>query len=90
MKTQGNRIWLIKNFEEAPPTAVFSQLTIAAIRDCSIATVQRDRWIGQGIPYIKFGHSVRYRKSDVQEWVNKHPTVRSTTEADMKKELYNA
>lgn len=91
MQTECNRIDLIKSFEAAPSTAVFNQHTIAALRDCSIATVQRDRWIGQGIPFIKFGHSVRYRKSDVLAWLDKHPAVQSTTQADMKKgEQYDA
>ena len=73
-----------------PLITVFDQHTIAALRDCSIATMERDRWVGQGVPFIKFKHSVRYRKSDVLAWLDKHPAVQSTTQADLAKEQYNA
>ncbi|MDD2760032.1 MAG: hypothetical protein PHH11_07035 [Methylomonas sp.] len=74
-----DRIELLSDFEKAPDTALFSQKTIAAVRDCSTATLERDRWAGTGIPFVKFGHSVKYRKSDVMNWLNKHVARQSTS-----------
>lgn len=35
----------------------------------SIAWMQRSRWHGDGPPYIKIKHAVRYRMSDLETWV---------------------
>jgi hypothetical protein len=60
-----SRIQLLQEFEAAPNNALFRQETPCALLDCSSATLERDRWVGGGIPYVKIGHSVRYRKSDI-------------------------
>jgi hypothetical protein len=49
MKTQISRIDLLTEYEQAPDWALFSQETVAAIRDCSLATLERNRWAGTGI-----------------------------------------
>lgn len=38
-----SRMDLIQEFEQAPEWALFSQETVAAIRDCSLATMEHDR-----------------------------------------------
>ena len=73
------RIELLADFEQAPNTTLFNQQTIAAVRDCSTATLERDRWAGTGIPFLKFGRSVRYRKSEVLSWLNTHSSRQSTS-----------
>ena len=35
----------------------------------SISWVQRTRWEGGGPPYVKINHAVRYRQSDLEEWI---------------------
>lgn len=80
MKTELVRLNLINEFELAPSTALFSQITVAAIRGCSLSTIERDRWLGGGIPFIKMGRLVRYRKSDIQQWLEQYQVVRSTTQ----------
>lgn len=75
-----SRLELIKEYEQSPDWALFSQETIAAIRGCSLATMERDRWIGSGVPYMKIGRLVRYRKSDVQAWIDQHTVVNSTSQ----------
>ena len=67
MKSQRNRLDLINEYEQSPDWALFSQETVAAIRGCSLATMERDRWIGAGVPFIKMGHLVRYRKSEIRK-----------------------
>lgn len=80
MKSQLSRIDLIREYESAPDCALFTQETIAAIRNCSLATIERDRWIGIGVPFIKMGHLVRYRKSEIRAWLDQQIAVQSTSQ----------
>lgn len=73
------RINLLKEFDAAPDTAWFDQATVAVIRYCSESTIERDRWSGGGVPFVKCGRSVRYRKGDIVRWLEKHKPVQSTT-----------
>ena len=79
MKSQLSRIDLIHEYEQAPESTLFNQETVAAIRNCSLATIERDRWAGTGIPFIKMGRIVRYKKSDIHTWLGRHHTLKSTT-----------
>jgi hypothetical protein len=80
MKIKTSRLDLITEYEHAPDSALFAQETVAAILNCSLATIERDRWVGSGIPFIKIGRMVRYRKSDIRLWLEEHMAFRSTTE----------
>lgn len=80
MQDETLRLNLMKEYELSPDDTLFSQLTIAAMRRCSIATIERDRWAGTGVPFLKIGRSVRYRKSDIRAWLNAQPVVQSTTQ----------
>lgn len=80
MKSKIPRLTLISQYELAPETALFSQDTVAAIRDCSLATIERDRWAGTGVPFVKIGRLVRYRKSDIYHWLEQHRAYRSTSQ----------
>lgn len=75
-----NRLNLLEEFNGAPDAAWFDQSTVAAVRCCSESTIERDRWAGCGVPFVKCGRSVRYRKSDISEWLAKYKPVQSTTE----------
>lgn len=45
----------------------------AVILECSVGLLERDRSTGNlGIPYVRFGRSVRYVPSDLIAWVQKH------------------
>ena len=81
MKTHSSRLTLLQEFELAPDSALFTQATVAAIRGCSIATIEHDRWLGVGVPFIKTGRSVRYRKKDIRAWLESHTAFQSTTQA---------
>ena len=69
---------LLEEFEAAPPSALFTQSTIAALRCCSTGNIERDSWLGSGVPLIRTGHSIRYRKADYLAWEKQHQPVRST------------
>ena len=71
---------LVATFWTAPDEALFDQKTIAAVRDCSESLCERDRWAGKGPRFVKQGRLVRYRKSDVVEWLNSHQTFSSTSQ----------
>lgn len=77
------RSFLLQEFQCAPAEAWFGQDTVAAVRDCSIATVERDRWAGIGIPFIKSGRSVRYSKQAILNWLAKHKSFQSTTQYEI-------
>lgn len=76
-----SRISLINEFESAPTSTLFSQKTVAAILDCSTQLLERNRWIGAGIPFMKIGRTVRYRKQDVLDYLERQNTYHSTSEA---------
>jgi hypothetical protein len=80
MKIPKPRLDLIKEYELAPDSALFNQDVVAAIRDCSLATIERDRWAGTGVPFIKTGRLVRYRKTDIRDWLKQHVAFQSTTQ----------
>ena len=37
--------------------------------------LERDRWVGATIPFVKVGRSVRYRAGDVVAYLNANTTV---------------
>lgn len=78
-----DRSFLLQEFYSAPLEAWFSQNTVAAVRGCSVATVERDRWSGQGIPFIKCGRSVRYTKKAILDWLENHESIQSTSQHDL-------
>lgn len=75
-----NHSALIQNFYNAPDEALFDQRVVAQIRGCSLATMERDRWAGGGIPFRKIGRQVRYKKADVLSWLNSHELKNNTTD----------
>lgn len=81
-KPAKTRVALLVEFDAAPDWAFFNQKTVAAIRNCSEALLERDRWAGTGIPFLRDGRSIRYRKSDVLAFLNRRKPVGSTAQAD--------
>lgn len=79
-KTEVTRDDLLRSFYAAPDDALFSQAVIAAVRDCSEATLERDRWAGGGIPFVKIGRMVKYRKSDMLAWLEDKMSQTSTSQ----------
>lgn len=86
MTTQYSRLDLMREYELAPDSALFSQDTVAALRDCSIALIERDRWAGTGVRFVKTGRLVRYRKKDIREWLESHIAFQSTTQAQQEQD----
>jgi|SRR5919106_1556347 hypothetical protein len=76
------RLTLLQEFDAAPLDALFTSPTVAAIRHCSVANIERERWRGTGIPFRRIGGSIRYCKRDILAWLSQYRAVRSTAEAD--------
>jgi predicted DNA-binding transcriptional regulator AlpA len=53
---------------------------LAAITKTPPSRWAKARLTGDGPPFIKFGHLVRYRRSDVLAWIAAQPRVSSTSE----------
>ena len=41
----------------------------AVLLNCSIHTLQKNRRIGGFIPYLKIGRSVRYKRQDIEAYI---------------------
>jgi predicted DNA-binding transcriptional regulator AlpA len=54
---------------------------VSQITSRARSTLQKDRLVGGGIPYVYVGRLVRYRASDVEAYIAALPTCRSTSEA---------
>jgi hypothetical protein len=77
------RIELLAEFEAAPSSTLFTPTTIASLRCCSVANLARDRQVGKGVPFLKIGNRILYRKADYLSWEKQHQQlVHSTAEAD--------
>ena len=59
----------VRQFDEAPDGALFDQKIVAAKLDVSIALLEKLRWTGGGVPFVKLGRSVKYRKTDVLDFI---------------------
>lgn len=75
-----SRLDLLNEFDSAPESALFNQQTIAAVLSCSTQLLERNRWEGRGVPYLKIGRKVLYRKSDVQNFLQQQRVYRSTSD----------
>ena len=48
------------------------ELQIAEMLQISVKKLRADRWRGVGLPYVKFGSSVRYRVDQVEQFLEEH------------------
>ena len=60
---------------------LLSTSDVARISGRSVSTLEKDRLFGTGPAFLKIGRLVKYRPSDVREWLQSFQTVRSTFEA---------
>lgn len=73
------RLELLLEFEMAPPGTLFTQETLCAMLECSEGTVERDRNQGRGVPFYKLGRLVRYKKSDIVDYLMNRAAQQKTT-----------
>lgn len=75
-----SRLQLINEFDSAPDSMLFNQNTLAAILDCSKQLLERNRWAGEGVPYLKIGRKVLYRKADILDFLKQQKVFHSTSD----------
>ena len=54
---------------------MLTEIELAEILKKSVQTLRNDRFLGRGVPYIKVGRSVRYLKTDVEEYIQKNRII---------------
>jgi hypothetical protein len=54
------------------PEEFYREKELAELLKCSTSRLQKDRYAGRGLPYLKWGGTVLYRKSDVQKYIKEH------------------
>tara|TARA_B100000315_G_C14439695_1_gene524123 strand:- start:591 stop:797 length:207 start_codon:yes stop_codon:yes gene_type:complete len=52
--------------------ALLSEKEVQEIYKLNARTLQRDRVLGKGIPYVKIGRRVRYKRSDIEKYIKRH------------------
>ena len=48
---------------------LLTEQNVAELLQISVKTLQGQRWMKVGIPYLKIGRSVRYRPEDVERYL---------------------
>jgi len=59
---------------------LLDSIALAAIRNIPVSRVNKERLTGDGPPYIKDGHLVRYRRGDYRAWLASKQRFTSTSE----------
>lgn len=49
---------------------LLTEQNVAELLQVSVKTLQGQRWMKIGIPYLKIGRSVRYRQEDVERYLD--------------------
>lgn len=57
---------------QTAPIIFLTERDLATRHQRSVKAVQYQRITGGGVPFVKFGRSVRYRLADVEAWEDAH------------------
>lgn len=69
-----------ENHENRDKDQLFDELALSYRTGISLRTLKRWRMVGEGPPFLKLGHLVRYRESDYEKWLTAQKR-RTTTAA---------
>jgi hypothetical protein len=53
-------------------TDLWTPRECAAYRRCSVRTLDRERELGDGCPYVRIGGRIYYRRGDVDQFIAEH------------------
>ena len=56
---------------------LLNQKEVSVIIRKSEAWLERQRWLGEGIPYLKIGRSVRYQEDDILSFLEEQPKIKT-------------
>ena len=51
------------------PVELMNERALSQLTKLSLATIRRLRWSGKGPKSLRIGNSVRYRRRDVEQWI---------------------
>jgi len=51
---------------------LLSEKEVAKIYKINVRTLQRERSMGIGMPYVKLVKRVRYKRSDIEKYIKRH------------------
>jgi len=91
MKKIRTRLDLLKEFEEASPNTLFDQHTLCAVLNCSESIAEANRINKKGVKYNKIGRSVRYKKTDILNYIEAQSIFHSPFDKQIqdKEKLHN-
>jgi len=55
-----------------PQDAYINEKQAHATTGLALSTLRNNRWLGRGIPFYKIGKAVRYKLSDVLNYMERH------------------
>jgi len=55
-----------------PETDLWTPRECADYRRCSVRTLDRERELGNGCPYVRIGARIYYRRGDVERFIDAH------------------
>jgi len=67
--------------ESATVDRLLTEREYAEYRRCSTRTIERERAVGEGAPYVRIGRRILYRRADIDRFVDAHRIMRLTVEA---------
>jgi len=56
---------------------LLNQKEVSLIIRKSVAWLERQRWLKEGIPYLKIGRNVRYQEEDVLRFLEEQPKTKT-------------
>jgi hypothetical protein len=65
----------VTEFWSSPPQSLHKTGVVAEVIQVTAAKLERDRWLRQGIPCVRHGRQVRYRKSDIEKYLRAHTDI---------------
>lgn len=65
-----DRLEILRELSSAPDWALFNEHAVAAARGVSVKTIQYERLHGMGVPFLKVGRRVQYRRDDILAFIN--------------------
>ncbi len=66
---------------------LITEKEVARLLSLGVSTIQQDRLTGRlGLPFVRLGRSVRYRLSEIENFLRNIPSFTSTSGVDVGKE----
>ena len=58
--------------KELMSAVLLTEKEVQKIFNINVKTLQRERSVGSGIPYVKLGRRVRYKVKDIENYIDAH------------------